>query len=69
MKNIYCECPEVGRLGCDSSWYNEETELPFVNHEPHNCKCTNDIKMYNRKGRTLYLCSICNLTGDVEVIQ
>lgn len=69
MKNIYCECPEVGKLGCDPSWYDPITELSFTNHEPNECKCTNDIKTYIRNGKTLNLCSICNMWGDKLVVQ
>lgn len=65
---IKCECPETGvlRFGMESL-YDEETELPFVKHEPNQCKCTNNLKQYIRKGKKLWLCSCCCLSGDIEV--
>lgn len=66
---LKCECPEIGELGCFPSWYDPVTELPFVNHEPKQCLCTNQIKLYRRKTTFLHLCSICCLIGDVEQRQ
>lgn len=65
--NKYCECPEIGELGCSILQYDAETEAPYVNHKPNECKCTNDLQLYNRKGKNIYLCSICNLPGDILI--
>lgn len=62
-----CECPNEGELGCPESWYDAVTELPYVNHKPHECKCINDIRGYMRNGKQLMLCSICNMPSDVMV--
>ena len=69
MKNLFCECPHIGEQGAPDSWYDEETELPFTYHAPNECKCVNDIRTYNRNGKVLNLCSICNLPGDVQVMD
>jgi RNA polymerase-binding transcription factor DksA len=59
-KNEICECPTRGELQEGmASWYDKEKELPFVNHETNKCKCTNDIKLYERNGKKLWLCSNC----------
>jgi len=67
-KNIKCECDEIGKLKSGmESLYNKENELPFVNHKPNECKCTNDLKQYIRNGKKLWLCSCCCLSSDEEV--
>lgn len=58
--NQHCECPhrayvEPHRL----HEYHPTLERPFVNHEPHECKCTNDLQEYIRGGRKVMLCSCC----------
>lgn len=64
MKNE-CECNKKGvlREGM-ASLYDEETELPFVIHEPNECKCTNELKEYIRNGKKVVLCSNCCLSSD-----
>ena len=47
--------------------YDEEKELPFVVHEPNECKCTNELKQHVRNGKKVWLCSCCNLSTDEEV--
>ena len=60
MTKNKCECKRTGKLkiGFDN-WYDEKLELPFVNHKPGKCKCTNELKIYNRNGKKLTLCSCC----------
>lgn len=55
-----CECNLKGRLipGMEEE-YDAITELPFVKHEPGECKCTNDIQEYTRGGKKIHLCSCC----------
>jgi len=62
-----CECPTKGVLkeGMES-WYDEELELPFVNHKPNECKCTNELKRYKRGNKKLWLCSCC-VHGDILI--
>ncbi len=62
-----CQCPEEGRA-TDKFMYGPE-EWAGMWHEPGECKGTNDIKLYNRNGTLLYLCSCCHsfMFGDVEV--
>ena len=63
-----CECMEEGILKEGmASWYDEETELPFVNHKPGECKCTNELKQYWRDGKKIWLCSCCCVFADKEV--
>lgn len=67
---IKCECPEEGKSNPNNpfnSWYDEELELPFVDHPPGKCKCTNNLKEVNRNGVILTLCSICTLPGDIRL--
>lgn len=65
--SIKCECPEKGILNSMiADWYDREKELPFVNHKPLECKCQNDIKLYSRKGKKMFLCSNCVLSMDIE---
>lgn len=64
-----CQCPDEGRLGCPASWYDALNELPYVNHQPNRCNCTNDLRLYRRRGAELWLCSICVMFGDDEVIR
>lgn len=61
----HCECDDEGVLMLGMGmFYNPDTELPFVKHEPHQCKCTNDLKLFRRNGKVVTLCSCCNLTTD-----
>lgn len=63
-----CQCNLTGILRNKMiEWYDSKKELPFVEHKPNECKCTNDLKKYNRKDKLLYLCSCCVLCEDKEV--
>jgi hypothetical protein len=63
-----CECMETAKLPKDMElWYDEKTELPFVNHNPDECKCTNKLKQYIRNGKKVWLCSCCSSWQDLEV--
>lgn len=65
MNSQKCECDHTGILNPGmASWYDPVTELPFVKHEPDKCKCTNNIRLYVRKGKKVWLCSCCFLTSD-----
>jgi hypothetical protein len=66
MSNLKCECPETGVLRTPSL-YDPITELPFVDHQPRECKCSNNLRMYRREGKLLLLCSCCHTFGDEEV--
>ncbi|KKM13381.1 hypothetical protein LCGC14_1716780 [marine sediment metagenome] len=49
MKSEKCECPTKGRLQAGmAKEYDTEKELPFVNHKPNECECTNELKQYFR---------------------
>ena len=62
-RKLKCECPKTGRNPIGSGLedlYDPINELPFVQHEPHKCKCTNDIQPYEQEdGTILNLCSCC----------
>ena len=65
MQNKRCECNETGVLhDGTANMYDKVTELPFVAHEPNECKCTNELKQYIRDGKKLWLCSCCCLSTD-----
>lgn len=55
-----CECNNVGKLfpGYENM-YDPKKELPFVNHTPGECKCTNELKQYWKNGKKVWLCSCC----------
>ena len=54
-----CGCKNKGELkiGIESLYSKEE--LPFVNHEPNECKCTNELRKYKKEGKEVWLCSNC----------
>jgi len=62
-----CECNRTGVLfkGWEDT-YDKETELPFVNHKPNECKCTNNLKQYWKNGKKVWLCSCC-VMDETEV--
>lgn len=60
-----CECNEVGQLRSEiAHMYDSVTELPFVRHEPGECRCENDLKQYSRAGKVVWLCSCCWTSKD-----
>ena len=62
-----CECPTKGFVyPSDESMYSEE-ERSGMNHKPNECQGTNEVKLYKRGDRKLWLCSCCYLGGDEEV--
>lgn len=70
MKKIKCECGETGKLNSMiADWYDQEKELPFVNHKPNECKCVNNLKKYIRNGKKVWLCSCCCLSSDKEITK
>ena len=63
-----CQCPEKGILSPTmEGWYDQELELPFVNHEENKCECKNELKQFVREGKKLWPCSNCRLPGDKKV--
>ncbi len=63
-----CGCPSKGVMYPGQELeYNLITERPYVNHEPGECKCTNDLALYEREGKKLWLCSCCWLSGDKRI--
>ena len=66
--DIRCECNMDSTLSPSEAYkYDEDTELPFVNHKPNECKCRNDLRQYIRDGKKIWLCSCCCLFGDEEI--
>ena len=60
-----CQCPTQGVLQPGQAHrYDAELELPYVDHEPDQCRGTNGLALYDRNGEPLWLCSNCNLLGD-----
>jgi len=69
IKN-HCECDHEGKLSPGmSGYYDPVTELPYVNHAPGQCKCTNQLAQYKRgkNGPILTLCSNCFTSGDIRL--
>ncbi len=65
-----CQCDCVGEVSEDRlHLYDEITERPYVNHAPGECACTNKIDLYRRNGKAIWLCSICNLIGDLKITE
>lgn len=57
---LVCQCPEEGSVPEDRlNEYEAEKERPYVNHKPGECKCTNELTLWRRDGKELWLCSIC----------
>lgn len=61
---IKCQCPDEGIVPPEGESMYSEEEKTGMNHEPNKCKGTNDIQLYKRKGKTLYLCSCCCTFND-----
>ena len=64
---LKCECPDTGETPSEREYQYAEEEKSGMNHKPNECKGTNKIKLYNRNGKALFLCSCCNMFGDKEV--
>ena len=63
-----CQCPHAGEVDPKDLWlYHPDTERPFIQHEPGECQCTNNLRLYSRDGKHIVLCSICSFPGDVPV--
>ncbi len=63
----HCECPNTGILDVPGHhyFYDPEKELPFVEHEPHLCRCINDLQVYLQSDNVeRTLCSCCFLSSD-----
>lgn len=53
------DCPDTKECECpDIAMY----------HKPGECKGTYELKLYERDGKQLWLCSVCNLPGD-ELVE
>ncbi len=70
MSNQRCECQETGVLKPGmATFYDADTERPYVNHAPGECRCVNELKRYRRKdGSEAWLCSCCNMSSDTLLI-
>ena len=71
QSKTYCECPEKSQSGFNPfalfASYDPVTEEPFRNHEPGQCKCTNELKQYRRGDAILTLCSMCHTSKDKPI--
>lgn len=67
---LTCQCDETGVLHPSmASWYDPVSELPFVRHQPNQCKGTNELQLYQRGNKKLYLCSNCCLSSDKKIVS
>ena len=57
-----CECPYES-TATEKRMYSPE-EYSGMRHKPNECKGTNDVKLFDRNGKKMYLCSCCELFGD-----
>ena len=65
MDTPKCECDQEGQANpMIAHLYDPDTELPFVRHQPGECRCTNDLKQYERDGKVMWLCRCCWLPDD-----
>lgn len=62
-----CQCDEVGKVSKEREYMYSEEEKSGMNHDKGKCKGTNKIKKYKRGEKILWLCSCCNLFGDIEI--
>lgn len=59
-----CECNHVGiRVKAFDCLYTR-AENKAREHQPGQCIGTIGLKLYNRGGKKLWLCSCCNLVSD-----
>ena len=61
-----CECPYEAEAVLSEYWYEEE-ELKARVHPLGNCPGDYNVKLYDRRGQRLWLCSACCFLGDIEV--
>lgn len=63
-----CQCPNRGYVPPENlGQYAEKTERPYANHAPGECKCTNNLQLYQRGTEKLVLCSCCHIWGDILI--
>ena len=67
IDKIKCQCPEVGSVRLEEEYWYSKDEKSGMNHKAGECKGTNEIRLYIRGGKRLYLCSCCVLFGDRPV--
>ena len=63
-----CECPDRGSVSdlMKRMWYSK-AEYSGLNHEPNQCYCTNELALYQRGDKKLWLCSCCYRIGDERI--
>ncbi len=67
MNKIKCQCSDRGNVLKEHEYMYAPEERIGMNHEPNECGCTNELKQYMRGNKKLWLCSCCNVLGDVEI--
>ncbi len=63
-----CECQDASPPArfWERYIYDKKKELPFVEHKPNECKCSNDLRQFWRNGKKVWLCSNCQ-RGEEEL--
>ena len=61
---IRCQCPTKGYVPEERMYMYSPEEKSGMNHSPGKCKGMNEIKLYERDGKKLFLCSCCHVFGD-----
>ena len=67
MTNKSCQCPDESTVTEEKEYLYSPEEKSGMSHKPNECKGTNNILPYKRNNKLLYLCSCCNVLGDIEV--
>ncbi len=63
-----CECDEDARQNMNPQSLYKPEEYKAIRHAPNECPGDFGLQLYKRPdGSTKWLCSCCNLTGDIPV--
>ena len=64
---VKCECNRTGNVSPERESMYSNKEKSGMNHKPGECKGTNEVKLYLRRGKKIWLCSCCSMPGDEEI--
>lgn len=59
-----CQCSINSYTPPEREYQYSEAEKIGMNHKANKCKGINDIKLYERNGKKIYLCSCCFFSND-----
>lgn len=67
MKKCQCDLDSSNNPN-PAKMYSEKEKIGMY-HKPNECKCTNGLKKYLRKGKKIWLCSCCNLEDEDKEVK